>query len=80
MKKIILTSALLFISAGAGMGVWADEPALKPGEKLTRDQAVQLNDAVKAKHHKKGKPARKIEGKALKGAPKVSPDPGKQSN
>ncbi|GEM_PF-1483459 len=79
MKKIILTSALLFISAGAGMGVWGDEPAVKPGEKLTQDQAVQLNDAVKAKHLKKGKPARKIQGKAAKGAPKVSPAPTKSA-
>lgn len=80
MKKIILTSAVLFITAGAGMGVWGDEPVLKPGQKLTKDQAIQLRDAVKQKHQKKAKPAHKIEGKAVKGAPQVSPKPVKPAN
>lgn len=80
MKRILMASVALFITAGVGIGVWADEPAVKPGERLTRDQAVQLRDAAKQKHQKKGNPDRKIEGKAAKGARKVSPDPVKKTN
>jgi hypothetical protein len=69
MKKTILAVLILTL---AGSGAWA---APSTDAKAKKEKAIQAHQQHLALHAKKGKPARKVGGKAQKGAKQVSPDP-----
>jgi hypothetical protein len=75
MKKILKAALVILVMAACGPGAWAS-PDAKPHPQLTRAQVDQLRAEQKQRHQKKAKiPTRKVDGKALRGAKRVSPDP-----
>jgi hypothetical protein len=72
MKKIFLALALL-VAVFSTAAAFADQG----GDKTPKNP--QLEEAhIKEHHSRKTKPARKVSGKAKKGAPQVSPLPVKK--
>jgi uncharacterized protein HemX len=76
MKNPIRTLCFILLTLAFGAGAWAQVTPVTPGQHLTRSQVEQLKTQGK-KHSRKY--ARKVEGKAAKGAKKVSPDPVKKN-
>jgi hypothetical protein len=79
MKNILTAALVILVMAACGPRAWASDD--KPQPHLTQAQVDQLRADQKQRHHKKSKTTtRKVDGKALRGAKRVSPDPVKNHN
>jgi hypothetical protein len=76
MKNPIRTLSFILVTLACGAGAWAQVTPVTSGQHLTRGQVDQLKTQGKKHSHKF---SRKVEGKAAKGAKKVSPDPMKKN-